>query len=38
MGSSTGCGEDEVDLAPLAGLLHSHAAAEWKAGAGANVC
>lgn len=32
MGSSTGCGEDEVDLAPSAGLPHSHAAA------GANVC
>lgn len=36
MGS--GCGEDEVDLAPLAGLPHSRAAAVWKAGAGANVC
>lgn len=38
MRSSTGCGEDEADLAPLAGLPHSHAAAVWKAGAGANVC
>lgn len=36
MGSSTGCGGDEVDLAPSAGLSHSHAAAVWKAAA--NVC
>lgn len=27
-----------VDLAPLAGLPHSLAAAMWKAGAGGNVC
>lgn len=38
MGNSAGCGEDEADLAPLAGLPHSHVAAVWKAGAGANVC
>lgn len=38
MGSGAGCGEDKVDLAPLAGLPHCHAAAVWKAGAGANVC
>lgn len=38
MGSSTGCAEDEVDLAPLAHLPHPYAAAVWKAGAEANVC